>query len=77
MELPEPIPIENDTSRKNRGKKAEIAANASTPSALPTIILPASCPTDCMALLNMSGIKNTSISLLTDFSDSTTSLLAS
>jgi hypothetical protein len=35
MELPAPMPMVKETSRKNRGKKAEIAASAATPSHLP------------------------------------------
>ena len=63
MELPEPIPITNETSKKNNGKNADMAAKSFTPSHLPTTTIPNNCPTDCSTLLNSNGTKTwTSIS---------------
>lgn len=57
IELPDPIPMEKETSKKKSGKNAEIAATASSPIHLPTSTMDTSCPIDCKILLNKSGIK--------------------
>ena len=63
MELPEPIPITNETSKKNNGKNADMVLNHSLQAIFPTTTIPNNCPTDCSTLLNSNGTKTwTSIS---------------
>jgi hypothetical protein len=57
IELPDPIPMEKETSKKKSGKNAEMAATASSPIHLPTRTMDTSCPIDCKILLSKSGTR--------------------